>query len=246
MKRNSQPLFQDVHPVLMLARNALELTKRAVESVLAQDIPTILYAVNNHSTDGTEEYLDGLAPRVVIQTFKPAQGVSASWNWGLTEIFRTWDHCLVLNNDLILRSDTYSALLADGGQFVTAVSVDDPARIEGEWRKAPRPHPDFSAYLIRREAWQRVGAFDESMVLYASDADMHIRLHQAGIEAYTIGIPFYHVASGTLKSAGPFEKARIQAQADKDRETFANKWGVAVGSAEYYRLFGHGAPDESA
>ncbi len=70
------------------------------------------------------------------------------------------------------------------------------------------------------------------------------QFHQAGIEAYTIGIPFFHYASGTLKSATEDEHRRISNQADRDRDTFEKKWGCEVGSPDYYRKFGHGAPDE--
>jgi GT2 family glycosyltransferase len=149
----------------------------------------------------------------------------------------------VVNNDVVLRPDTYRSLLEDGGDFVTAVSVDSMAGIEGEWRKAPRPHPDFSCFLIRKNVWDKVGGFDESMWLYASDGDYHLRMHKAGIEAYTIGGPFFHYASGTLKTASPGEKAAIERQADKDRYTFEKKWGVKVGTEDYYAIFGHGAPD---
>jgi len=82
------------------------------------------------------------------------------------------------------------------------------------------------------------------MVLYCSDADYHLRMHQAGIEAYTIGIPFCHYASGTLKSATFAERNKIEQQADADRAVFEKKWGCKVGSPEYYALFGHGAPEE--
>lgn len=234
--------FTNTHPVVMLARNAIELTKRAVASVLAQDIPVQLRVIDNNSTDGTPEWLASQLPRVTVQTFRPAQGVSASWNFALHETFSRYDHCLVVNNDVQLRMDTYSALLEDGGPFVTAVSVDNPTAIEGGWAKAPRPHPDFSCFLIRREVWRKVGKFDESMSLYASDADYHLRMHQAGIQAYTIGIPFYHYASGTLKSATEWDRREIQAQADKDRARFVEKWGCAVGSPEYYKMFGTEAP----
>jgi len=44
--------------VLMLTRNNLELTKRAVESVRAQDIPTFVCMVDNGSTDGTQEHFE--------------------------------------------------------------------------------------------------------------------------------------------------------------------------------------------
>lgn len=234
--------YEGVNPVVMLCRNSLQLTKIAVRSVLEQDIPVQLHAVDNHSTDGTTEYLSDFCPN--LTTFRPPLGVSSGWNFALTTIFRNCDHALVVNNDVELRPDTYRSLLEDGGDFVTAVSVDNVEGIKGEWRKAPRPHPDFSCFLIRKKVWQGIGGFDESMVLYASDADYHLRMHRAGFKAYTIGIPFYHYASGTLKTALPSEKARISLQADKDRDMFERKWGCQVGSPEYYKLFGHGAPDE--
>jgi GT2 family glycosyltransferase len=233
--------YTGVNPVVMLCRNSLALTKQAVQSVLEQDIPVQLHVVDNNSQDGTTEWLESFCPNTT--TFRPAQGVSSGWNYALTTIFRRCNHALVVNNDVVLRPDTYRSLLEDGGDFVTAVSVDNMEGIRGEWRKAPRPHPDFSCFLIRKHVWDKVGGFDESMWLYASDGDYHLRMHKAGIEAYTIGIPFYHYASGTLKSASPGEKAMIEAQAEKDRRTFEQKWGVQVGTPPYYALFGHGAPD---
>ena len=241
MKR--ELVYDQVNPVVMLTHNALALTKEAVKSVLEQDIPVQLHVVDNHSTDGTAEWLQSLdIPNVSL--FDPPLGVSSGWNFALVNIFRVCEHALVVNNDVYLRPDTYRSLLEDGGQFVTAVSVDNMAGIEGEWAKAPRPHPDFSCFMIRKSVWDKVPGFDESMVLYASDGDYHLRMHQAGIKAYTIGIPFYHYASGTLKSVHPNAAHRIQQQADRDRDRFEQKWGVKVGSREYYQLFGHGAPDE--
>lgn len=243
----------DNNPVLMLCHNALELTKAAVASVLEQDVPVTLFVVDNHSTDGTAEWLE--TQPVIVNRFKPALGVSAGWNHGLNNIFRrrdpriqipgfNADHCLVVNNDVVLRPDTYRELLADGGPFVTGVGVDTIEAIGGEFWKSSRPHPDFSCWLIRREAWEKVGCFDERMHLYASDADYHVQLHLAGISAYTIGLPFYHYASGTLKSAHPAERARIEAQADKDRDAFEQKWGCRIGTPEYCRMFTSAHLDE--
>ncbi len=238
--------YPGVTPIVMLCHNALPLTQAAVASVLAQDVPVQLLVVENESTDGTLEWLQTLNDnRVFVQQFRPALGVSAGWNYALSKTFKNFDHCCVINNDVVLRSDNVRELVADGGEFVTAVSVGDPAQLEWDGVIRKRPHPDFSNFLIRKSAWEKVGGFDESMVLYASDGDFHLRMSKAGIEAYTIGIPFYHYASGTLKSVAPDEAARIRRQADKDRERFREKWGVSVGSKEYYDLFGTGAPEET-
>lgn len=226
-----------MNPVLMLVRNALELSKRAIASVQAQDIPTQLLCVDNDSSDGTKEWL--AEQHIWNYRASPQLGVSKGWNYGLRYFFETGaDYVLVVNNDVVLRPDTYRELLADGGPFVTCVGVNTLEESQQPFVKNVRPNPDFSCYLIRREVWERVGEFDESMVFYASDADMHVRMFREGIPAYTIGLPFYHVASGTLKNANHRDHLAIQRQADLDRETFEKKWGCKVGSPAYYDIFG--------
>jgi GT2 family glycosyltransferase len=236
----------------MLVRNSLALTKRAVTSVLEQDIPVSLVLIDNASTDGTRECFESSPLLAYVRRETPA-GVSASWNYALNKFFgavrddipaslrelepKAIEHVLVVNNDVVLRPDTYRELLADGGQFVTAVGVDELPKIWVPFVKSVRPHPDFSCFLIRRQCWEKVGPFDESMVLYASDADYHLRMHRAGIEAYTIGLPFYHYGSGTLKTADPAENQAIREQADRDRATFERKWGFKIGSEEYAQAF---------
>lgn len=114
--------------------------------------------------------------------------------------------------------------------------IPNPAKI--------RSHPDFSCFLMRREVWERVGPFNESYAGgYVEDADYHLRMHRAGIEAISIQIPFYHIACGTQKNANAAEAADIAAKADANRARFMQQHGVAVGSAEYYALFGHEAPE---
>lgn len=229
-------------PVIIPVRNSVELTKRAVASILAQDVPVQIYIVDNCSSDATDRWLQEQIPRVVSWRFCPGLGVSASWNFALSVIFRTYDYCAVLNNDLILRKDCLRELLDDGGGFVTAVSVDNILGIETEFVKSVRPHRDFSCFLIRRHVWKTVGPFDETMVHYCSDGDYHLRMHRAGIPAYTIGMPFYHYASGTLKHATELDRRFIEQQADTDRDTFYRKHGVKIGAPEYYALFNSEAP----
>jgi GT2 family glycosyltransferase len=224
-------------PVIMLVRNSLELTKRAVASVLAQNVPVQLRVIDNGSDDSMFKWLQSQLPNLRFWTFRPGLGVSAGWNFALTDVFRRFDHAVVVNNDVVLRGDTVKALLADGGDFVTGVGIDQEEPIYHAWQKSIRPHPDFSLFLIRKHVWNTVGAFDESMKLYASDADYHVRMHTAGIKAYTIGLPFYHVASGTLKHALEVDRKEIEAQADRDRAVFEGKWGCKIGSPEYGEIF---------
>lgn len=225
-----------MNPVLTLCRNNLQLTKRFAGSVLAQDISTRLFFVDNGSSDGTKEWLsafDGLA-------FSQNKGVSYGWNVGLSTLFNQGaDHVLVCGNDTILASWTYSLLLAYNLGFVTGVAVDDLSQVR---QKRPpllplEKHPDFSCYLVRRAVWERVGRFDDRMKHYASDTDYHVRAHRLGVDLYKACCPFYHERSSTLRNASPEERAEIQEQANKDRAVFQSIYHCLPGQPEYEALF---------
>lgn len=126
-----------------------------------------------------------------------------------------------------------------------AVISADPSAADYPWPNpnAKRDHPDFSCYLIRREVFEKVGPFDEDFEgAYAEDADYHRRMHQAGITAVCLDLPFLHYAAQTIALAGEEEAQRISDQAGRNRALFKKKHGVEVGSPEYYGLFGHGEP----
>lgn len=219
----------------MITHNALALTNRTIKSIMGQDLPIHLFVVDNCSTDQTVEHLDGLGIQTLASKFN--MGVSKAWNYGLGYFFQTgYDHVLVVNNDIEMQPETYRELLADGGDFVTGVGVNTWDQAKQPFIKSVSPHPDFSCFLIRRSVWDKIGSFDEEMFLYASDADYHVRMHQAGIEAYTIGLPFYHVASGTIKT-NPEEASLMHQRANLDRAVFKAKWGCEIGTHEYYNLF---------
>lgn len=237
--------------VISLCRNGLEYTRAALPTLFAQDIGNVaVLFIDNDSTDGTGEFLrsqDG----VLYSPQRPALSVAQSWNRSLRFLFEDADapdYALVVNNDVELRPDTYGRLVADGGLFVTAVGHSDknsikPPHIAPDPAKK-RPHPDFSCFLIRRECWDLVGPFDEAFTgAYCEDADYHLRMHNLGIKAEALEMPFYHAACGTIKSATPEERTAIMRRADSNRALFKDKWGVAVGSPEYYALFGTTSPD---
>ena len=103
-----------------------------------------------------------------------------------------------------------------------------------------RPHPDFSCFLMRQRVWQRVGGFDERIGAYTGDCDFHLRMHQAGVEAYSLSVPFEHVASGTLKNASDKLRDALASEADADRKVFRELHGCEAGSEEYNSRFKRG------
>jgi GT2 family glycosyltransferase len=213
----------------------LELTKKCVASVRAQDVPTETVIVDNASTDGTEEWIyDTRTGFEYLWQAPYNRGVSWGWNIALKYMFGRGDveHVLVVNNDTILPPWFYYTLLSYDLPFVTGISVDniDEIAYPSQWAE-PGECPDFSAFLIRRDAWELIGPFDEGMVHYASDIDYHIRAKKLGIPLLNSGVPFYHERSSTLKLANPVEKRQIELQADADREYFAKKHGFTVEEA---------------
>ena len=229
-----------MNPVYMLTRNNLKLTKKAFESACVQDLETNIYVGDNGSTDGTYEWarkygglLFGSSPDRAVNV-----GVSRGWNIGLNYLFASYRHVLVINNDVCLPEGFYRDLLSYDVPFVTGVAMNTmEAAMAPAGRMPLEPHPDFSAFLIRLDCWEKVGPFDDRMKHYASDCDFHVRAHRMGIPLWKANVPYYHESSATLKYSSPEERAEINEQANKDRAVFKSLYGCLPGTPEYEALF---------
>lgn len=240
MVEDLQASEEEMNPVLILTHNNLELTKRCVESVKAQDIPTRIIVYDNGSSDGTREWFS--QHRLEIDTYYGKDhnsGVSAGWNCMIDACLHYGDdeHILVVGNDTVLAPWTYSALLSADVPFVTGVDVGMSPLPDKPDVFPLSPHPDFSCFLIRRECWEKVGPFDERMVNYCGDCDFHIRAHRLGIPLCKASIPYNHERSSTINKANAQEKAHLHWQANKDREVFKSIYGCLPGTAAYNDLF---------
>lgn len=227
-----------MNPVLILTRNNLELTKRCVASIERQDIGTDISIVDNGSTDGTWRWAEEKS--ILLDASSINAGVSAGWNRGLSELFRfeRVEYVLCCGNDTVLPPWFYRRILDYQYPFVTGIAVDQMEQIAGPpLQKSADRHPDFSAFLIRRECWEKVGQFDEAMKMYASDCDFHVRGHRLGIKMMKACVPFYHERSSTLRLAPKDEQEEISNQANRDREVFRERYGCLPGTPEYEALF---------
>ena len=226
-------------------RAGLEMTVAAVESFLNQDlgdVRVLLYM--NSDDDGLLYNLGDRYGENLYVAMIPSSGnesVSRCWNSTLGMLFDDGEtYALVCNNDIELRKEAYRLLISDGGDFVTGIGDADRERVfSGESDPSRRrPHPDFSCYFIRKGAWEKTGPFDEQFTpAYCEDCDYHIRMHQAGVEAYSIAVPFYHRVSGTMKHLTEDEQRRIHEAAHLNRQRFQAKWGCQPGDARYYQYF---------
>ncbi len=232
-----------MNPVLILSRNTLELTRRCVESVDAQSIPTKIFLIDNGSTDRTKEWWRSSRPpeNATWWDWQENRGVSKGWNEGLRTLFNQpgVDYVLVCNSDTVLPPWFYRRILElRPRSFITGVSVGTMAEIVTEPPEMePTASPDFSCFLIAKSCWERVGKFSEQMVHYASDNDYHLRMHRAGIIAFNSGLPFFHERSSTLRLAAPKDRRLIELQADADRVVFREKWGFDTWSPQYAAAF---------
>lgn len=236
--------MQIENAVLMLTRNCLELTKRAVASVVAQDIPTRTLVLDNGSTDGTRDWLESKPYENVgwWGTRKDLnRGVSWAWNSGLRTLMGSAfasPRVLVLNNDLVLPPWFYRRLIEYMLPFASGISVGSMSEIATEPQGGELSmHPDFSAYCLAKDCWETVGPFNERMVHYASDCSWHVEAHRKGVDLKGAPIPFYHERSSTLKLASPEERAEIEAQANRDRRVFKSLYGCNPWDPEYEELF---------
>jgi GT2 family glycosyltransferase len=241
-----------MNPVLILTHNCLELTKKCVESVRKQDIPVSIHIYDNESSDGTQSWVASQED-IIDQSSGVDLGVSAGWNFVLEILFqKQWERrghkmqgwgakqVLVLNNDTQISPSTYRELLSYDVPFVTGASTEDMLQISPLIHHERKPlvgGPDFSAFLIRRDCWEKVGPFDERMKLYASDNSFHVEAHRKGVPLLRANVPFYHERSSTLKKASPAERREIELQADKDREVFKSIYGCFPWEPGYAELF---------
>ncbi len=229
-------------PIVIITRNSLPLTKLAVKSALAQDIPVTVLVLDNDSSDGTRDWMR--SKNGIVTCFTPEQwSLARCWNWALRALWRSGcERALVLNNDVEILPCCARYLHAMQREFVTGVSVSEAVQLEGapglEWSYHTREHPDFSCFMISKECVEKVGWFDELMFpAYCEDSDYHVRMHRKGIRAICVDVPFLHHGASTLKNASIGEQAAIRRGADKNRKRFYAKYNCFPGTPEYEGLF---------
>lgn len=230
-----------INPIVIVARNALHLTKKAVASAVAQDIGDVrVVLIDNCCDDDTRRWWAAQPlenPGVLC--YQKQVSLAKCWNDALTVMLHLSDHCLVMNNDIEIRPDMYRLLLTDGNEFVSGVSVDSVDAMNAPYRNySQSPHPDFSCFLIHKAVVEKVGWFNEEYYpAYFEDNDYHVRMHRARVRAISINVPFLHHASGTLKHANPKDKEVIERGFARNKERFKETYGCYPDSPEYQKLF---------
>lgn len=179
-------------------------TIACAESVLRSDYSrNVVIIVDNGSEDGSEEILRSRFPYVHIVQTGQNLGFAGGMNRGIEAAmafkpFGIW----ILNNDTIVDQDCLSKMVeslkgtrvgAVGGKIYDPDSRHANATYGGgviHWRSIRTRHVtkpsvaiDYvtgASMLLRADALEGVGKFDESFFMYWEDVDLSLRLQKAG------------------------------------------------------------------
>lgn len=231
--------------ILMYNQNEaqLELSKKTLASVLAQDIPVSVFIINNGSDEATRKWLDeevkstlhgfichydeNICPLIAVNR---ALADTAWWNGH--------DHVLCLPNDISIPTNLYREFLNSSRGVVTASMTTDPNFPYFEESKAISENTPMCVVMWRRWVVDAVVSkygylFDESLWNYCSDCDLALRLCALGIRGVQLDLQYWHFGSASHRLVDPSIGNAMRAQADVSRSLFHKKWGFGVGDCQY-------------
>jgi GT2 family glycosyltransferase len=239
--------------IVILARNQLEHTRRCVASIERHTPePHELILVDNGSTDGTREYLEGLVgarEHVRVVANAANRGFAAGNNQALA--LARGRRIVLLNNDTIVTEGWLSALLdvleahpeaglvgavtnrASGPQVLPDATYRTVAEMEAFAARRAAEHEGRSVaarrivafcWAMRREVVDALGGFDESFGTgNCEDDDYCLRAHQHGWKTrIALGAFVHHAGSRTFAGEGIDYRASLA----RNFEIFKAKWGM--------------------
>jgi len=211
--------------------NCLPLTQAMLASLRATLPPGLdheIIMVDDGSTDGTREWVQGLTPPCHVLLNERNLGFAATCNRGAAAA--QGEILFFLNNDLVLLPRWLEPMCAAFARFPRAGLVGnvqlnhatgavDHTRIVFNCKGKPEhdttrgPGVPFyravaaltgACFAVRRDTWQKLGGFDEGFINGCEDVDLCFRARQQGLVNYVArrSVVRHHV------SASPGRKAR--------------------------------------
>ncbi len=218
--------------VLIPHHNRVASLRRTLAALRRQTHAVPVRVIDNGSSDGTREMLEGEFPEMACTPLDGNLGFGAALNRGAERCDATV--LVFLNNDAVPEERFCEELLAtqaaSGAEMVAACLGRPDGLIEslgvevdrsliaydlafGEpWEGVLERHPDpplapsGGAAAFAREAFTAAGGFDEGFFAYLEDVDLGIRMRMLGMRCVlALGAVAWHEHSGTL---GPGSEAK--------------------------------------
>jgi GT2 family glycosyltransferase len=241
--------------IVVVSFDSAIFTRLCVETVLAntEDPPFELIVVDNASSDGSRDYLEGLAARdarVSLLANEENVGFPAACNQGLDAA--RGDRLVLLNSDTMVPPGWLSRLgaylEADRAALVGPVTnrTGNEAEVETDydtygdflreagsraaWRRGESfeiPTLTMFCLAMHRETWKAIGPLDESFgVGTLEDDDYSMRARRAGLRLLCAEDVFVHHFGEVSfgKLFGSGEYGRLTVE---NRRRFEHKWGEA-------------------
>jgi GT2 family glycosyltransferase/predicted Zn-dependent protease len=212
----------DMVSIIMLTYNALEYTKKCIDSLYANTrIPFELVLVDNNSGDGSREYLQQLAENkanIKLILNDENRGFAGGNNQGVEQA--SGKYVLLLNNDVLVAPGWLESLVAalqrdvhigmvgpitnhiSGRQKVAQVPYTDEkdfpqfaatVRSINAGKVTPRRRLAGFAVLLEKGLYQKVGGLDESFGSgNFEDDDLCLRIREAGYALMADESTFIH------------------------------------------------------
>ncbi|MDI6871444.1 MAG: glycosyltransferase family 2 protein [Bacillota bacterium] len=210
--------------VVIVTYRTRELVRRCLESVRADlppDVPARIIVVDNASRDGTVEMIQRDFPEVHLIANADNRGPAVAYNQGVAA-GRDARFVLMLNSDIELRPGTIRPMLVylethpdvSGvlGRLYNPDGTPQYMRVQiKQWRKPAWDRPFRATFvstcflMARREAFQRVGPFDEAYYFHNEDLDWSERATRLGLRFIylpEVGV-FHHCSAGKKQNYGP-------------------------------------------
>lgn len=241
--------------VVVVTWNALEHTRRCLDSLMSftehEAFTTIV--CDNASTDGTPEYVSGLAG-VRLLTSDTNTGFSAGVNRALREVPAGQD-VVLLNNDVVVRQPDWLSLLQEPardpavgivgcrlvspeGRLEHAGAFVSPDDLRGHHIGDLQPdvgqyaHRDrrveavtFACVLLTGRVIAAIGLLDESYHAYYEDTDYCLRAGAAGFAVVCCGAVTAEHARHASSRANGVDR---EALADASQRVFARRWAARL------------------
>jgi N-acetylglucosaminyl-diphospho-decaprenol L-rhamnosyltransferase len=198
--------------------------RRALASLQGQTVPCRIVVVDNASADDSVAMVRREFPQVEVVQMEHNRGFGVALNRAIDTV--AGDPLIILNNDTQCEPDFVEGMLAgaDGVEMAAGILVQDERPglidsagimaeaqtlmafdylrgepVETTEHVAPPFGPSGGAALYRREAFERVGGFDERIFLYYEDFELALRMRAAGARCgLATGARVRHVGSATL------------------------------------------------